>query len=203
MRVSVRFATQAQRVRLRTLTSISPTSPYKKTAPGYDKESGCKWLIDCLKRYMVTVHGQEAVNQMFFEMQLLIIRTLQAVQKVMMSDKHCFELYGYDIMIDDTLKPWLIEVNASPSLTADTASDHELKCGLLDDLLDVIDIEEKRTGDETQIGGFDLIFNGSHVRPSRPMAVQSCLGCYNDRISVKQKAQRELLKARAAQQASK
>lgn len=49
------------------------------------------------------------------------------------------------------LKPWLIEVNASPSLTADTPSDHEFKTGMLDDLLDVIDIEERRNGDETQV----------------------------------------------------
>ena len=37
-------------------------------------------------------------------------------------------------MIDEVLKPWLIEVNASPSLTADTPQDYELKFGLLDDV---------------------------------------------------------------------
>ena len=40
---------------------------------------------------------------------------VQACQNVMINDRHCFELYGYDIIIDQALRPWLIEVQ--PCLT--------------------------------------------------------------------------------------
>ena len=79
---------------------------------------------------------------MFVDIQDIILKSLSAVQKVIMNDKHCFELYGYDILIDDTLKPILIEINANPSLTSNTASDNDMKVKMLDDMLTILDLEK-------------------------------------------------------------
>ena len=38
-----------------------------------------------------------------------------------------FEIYGFDILIDQNLKPWLLEINISPSLTTDSPLDKKIK----------------------------------------------------------------------------
>lgn len=144
---------------------------------------------------------------MLKQMDDIFIKSLQSVQKIMINDKHCFELYGYDILLDSNLKPWLIETNASPSLTASNQEDNDLKNRLLDDMLNVIDMEGRLTGKEKRIGGFDLIYNdgpvyfdeagvesfnlntlrlnsflGKKTFSHHFFIVTICLGCANDRV---------------------
>lgn len=69
-----------------------------------DKQ-GCKWQMQQLRRYLTAKHGREMVETLFQEMDNIFVRSLQSVQKVIINDKHCFELYGYDILLDQNLKP--------------------------------------------------------------------------------------------------
>jgi len=78
----------------------------------------------------------------------------------MINDERCFELYGFDVMIDEEMKPWLIEVNSSPSMSANTPNDYTTKIGLLEDTFTILDLEKVLTGNEVQVGGFDLIYKG-------------------------------------------
>nr|CDS32565.1 tubulin polyglutamylase ttll9 [Hymenolepis microstoma] len=137
----------------------------QKTSPDYDATMGCKWSICRLRRYMIAKHGNEKVKQLFREIDKIFLMSLLSVQNVMISDKHCFELYGYDILVDDNLKPWLLEINASPSLTASSSEDYNLKVKLLDDTLSVIDMEGRLNGDEKRIGDFDCVWNDGPVAP--------------------------------------
>lgn len=66
---------------------------------------GCKWMLQRFRQYLASKHGPEAVEVLFSDMDNIFIKSLQSVQKVIISDKHCFELYGYDILIDQDLKP--------------------------------------------------------------------------------------------------
>ncbi|KAM4692025.1 putative tubulin polyglutamylase TTLL9 [Rhinophrynus dorsalis] len=162
----------------------------QKTAPDYDPEKGCKWMIQQLRQFLIARHGPEKVEILFQNMDNIFIRSLQSVHKVIINDKHCFELYGYDILLDQDLKPWLLEVNASPSLTASSQDDYELKCHLLEDTLHVVDMEGRLTGKEKRVGGFDLMWNDGPVSRDEghqdslgngTYVANTHLGCINDR----------------------
>ena len=47
----------------------------------------------------------------------VVWRTLKAVQETQEQKSNCFEVYGFDIVLDEDLNPWVIEVNLSPACT--------------------------------------------------------------------------------------
>ena len=55
-------------------------------------------------------------------------------------NNNCFELLGFDILIDECSKPWLLEVNLSPSLNTDTQLDFKVKGNLIADLFNLVGI---------------------------------------------------------------
>lgn len=52
----------------------------------------------------------------------------------------CFEVLGFDILIDEKLKPWLIEINHAPSFGTDTCLDFKIKKNLLADTLELLNM---------------------------------------------------------------
>jgi len=52
----------------------------------------------------------------------------------------CFEILGFDIMLDHELKPWLIEVNHTPSFTTDTPLDRNIKANVIKDALTLMNV---------------------------------------------------------------
>jgi tubulin polyglutamylase TTLL5 len=48
-------------------------------------------------------------------------------------------MFGYDILIDANLKPWLLEVNASPSMARHTHLDIRIKNAVIQDTIELLD----------------------------------------------------------------
>jgi hypothetical protein len=70
----------------------------------------------------------------------LIVKSLVVVDDKIPHQPNCFELFGYDILIDENLRPWLIEVNASPSLARENALDQRVKNSLIRDIIELLDV---------------------------------------------------------------
>lgn len=119
----------------------------------YNSKHGGKWHVRYLRLYLESIYGIEKSNQLFGDIDQCIIHSLKSVQNVMINDRHCFECYGYDILIDADLKPWLVEVNASPSLSATTEADRIMKLNLLKDIYNLVVPDTHTDGSRSLAGG--------------------------------------------------
>ncbi|XP_063404870.1 tubulin polyglutamylase TTLL7-like [Mytilus trossulus] len=142
----VRFSTE--KYDLNTLTNVFAhltNTSINKHSPSYttDKEyigPGCKWTLTQLRHYF----HQNNINDNILWIRILniIILTILIQAPQVPKCTNCFELYGFDVLIDENLKPWLLEVNFSPSLSADCQVDMVVKKPLLHDIIQLMNFKE-------------------------------------------------------------
>ena len=62
------------------------------------------------------------------------------MKRILSNRTNWYELLGFDILLDSDLKPWLLEINLSPSLSADSPLDFTIKTNLIADALNLAGI---------------------------------------------------------------
>ena len=166
----VRFAARAYSTEEReahlTNYSIGRRLETPATATDPAKLLDLKWSLEKLKRHLVTGEGLNPLgpridpDAMWRDVRRIIVSTLLAAQpnivkasqqtaellpdstalSVTQSSRY-FELYGFDIMFDETGKAWLIEVNTLPSLESSSTLDYEVKSNITTDILNMAGVE--------------------------------------------------------------
>lgn len=69
--------------------------------------------------------------------------TLLSVHPDNFANDMCFEILGFDIMVDHKLNPYLLEINYTPSFSTDTPLDRYIKKNLIYDTISLLNISDK------------------------------------------------------------
>ncbi|KAI5706334.1 hypothetical protein M8J75_007078 [Diaphorina citri] len=121
-------------------------SDYIKSEDPEAEDVGHKWTLSALLRHLRSCNVDtgslmQRIEDAVIKAVLATAPSIIAACKLFVPHfSNCFELYGFDILIDSDLKPWLLEVNLSPSLGCDTPLDTRLKSAMLADTLTLVGI---------------------------------------------------------------
>ncbi|KAL3882585.1 hypothetical protein ACJMK2_028915 [Sinanodonta woodiana] len=142
----VRFSTEKFDLKcLQNIFSHLTNTSINKYSPSYtaDKERvgpGCKWTLTQL-RYFLQQDNRD--NSMLWTKIInIVILTILIQAPQVPKVNNCFELYGFDVLIDENMKPWLLEVNFSPALSIDCQVDTTVKKPMLHDLMEMMNFKE-------------------------------------------------------------
>jgi tubulin polyglutamylase TTLL5 len=82
---------------------------------------------------------------------------------------NCFELFGFDVLLDSKLKPWLLEVNLSPSLGCESPLDLKIKGELISDLftmVGIVPLDQRNYNDGQQLSKNFNLYSHSLAVPN-------------------------------------
>ncbi|XP_063312664.1 tubulin polyglutamylase TTLL5-like [Pelobates fuscus] len=135
-----------------TNTSINKANANYVTSTNPEVENhGSLWSMGALLRHLKEL-GKDTATFMS-KIEELVIKTIisaegsiaSVFQGTLADRRKCFELYGFDVLVDETLKPWLLEVNLMPSLVSDGPLALKIKANLLADTLTLIGVQCENT----------------------------------------------------------
>ena len=118
-----------------------------KKPPQVDPEmEGFKWSLAAFRRWLAQREGKEVMEQTFDRIFDLCLKAVIAAEGEITPHLHssaqyrtnCFELFGCDVILDNDLRPHLLEVNVSPSLMGSSPLDKKIKGLVIADLLHIV-----------------------------------------------------------------
>ena len=74
----------------------------------------------------------------------MLSHTYRSCQPDDIENSMCFEILGFDVFLDRDLKPWVIEVNRTPSFSTDSPLDFKIKKGVIHDAIKLLNISLPR-----------------------------------------------------------
>ncbi|XP_037688175.1 tubulin polyglutamylase TTLL5 isoform X9 [Choloepus didactylus] len=146
------------------------------------EDYGNKWSMSAMLRYLKQ-EGRDTTALMAHVEDLIIKTIISAELAIATACKtfvphrsSCFELYGFDVLIDSTLKPWLLEVNLSPSLACDAPLDLKIKASMISDMFTVVGFvcqdPAQRASTRPIYPTFESSRRNPLQKPQRPVSAQ-------------------------------
>lgn len=110
--------------------------------------SGSKWSVTALLAHLERTGVLTDRPRLMAQIRAVVCKTLIAAEAHLTPLVHqcvsprlrCYELFGFDILLDRALTPWLIEVNVSPSLMGASPLDKRIKGRLLSDMFHLVGV---------------------------------------------------------------
>ena len=117
-------------------------------------QAGSIWSLDGFKRRLAEDLGDARSAEVWCQVDDIVVKTLRAAREGMLdhrdddeareggsaSSRQCFQLYGFDLMLDAEARPWLLEVNGDPGLRTESAIFGEINVPMVADLLHLVGV---------------------------------------------------------------
>ena len=105
---------------------------------------GSKWSHTALKKIYEQLNIDH--EDLWAKIKDIIIKTIISGEPSMLDSlnrtpehrNNCYEIYGFDILMDSNLKPWLMEVNVCPSLSSSSPMDRKIKTTMMSDAMNLV-----------------------------------------------------------------